>query len=170
MTNKKNILKLQLINILLFSFLIFVQYNSLFNIKIKTANPLLPLALLVAICMFCSELRGAITGLVVGIFVDTVASTPSGFNSIIFLCLGLCSVLVMKHLFNNNISSAIALCFLCSIFYFFARWLFCIAFSNSFTENLTYIIRTVFPSCVYTCVFIIPFFYLEKYLYKKFYK
>lgn len=170
MTDRKNILTLRIINAALFALLIFVQYNGVFSIKIFTANPMLPLALLVAICMFCSELNGAISGLLVGIFIDTAASTPQGFNAITFLVLGLCCVLIVKHLFNNNIFSAISLCFLCVLAYFILRWIFCIAFCASFTENLTYLIRIIFPSCLYTAVFIIPFYYLEKYLHQKFHK
>ncbi len=167
---KKNVFTLHFINTLWFIALLLVQYNVIFNIKILTATPLLPLALLVAICMHCSELRGALTGLVVGIFVDTVASTPPGFNAIIFCFLGLMCVLITKHLFNNNILSAISLCALCSLFYFVVRWLFCLVFPLSFTENLTYLMGIIFPSCVYNCLFMFPFYYLEKFLYNKFYK
>ncbi|MBQ6885136.1 MAG: rod shape-determining protein MreD [Clostridia bacterium] len=170
MERKKNIFNLRLINALLFISLFLVQYNGVLNIKIFTATPMLTLALLVAICMFCSELRGALTGLVVGVFIDTVASTPQGFNAIIFCVLSLISVLITKYLFNNNILSALTLCALCSMFYFIIRWIFCLGFSLSFTENLTYIMGTVFPSVLYTCVFIIPFYYLEKFLYKRFFQ
>ncbi len=170
MTSQKNIFTLRFINSLLFILLIFVQYNNVFSLKIFHANPILPLALLVAVCMFCSELTAAISGLIIGIFMDTTASTPQGFNAIIFLIIGLCAVLIIKHLFNNNILSAIALCLICTAFYFVLRWLLCYAFSMSLTENLTYLMRTVFPSCVYTAAFIVPFYYLEKHLYKKFYK
>ncbi len=170
MTDRKNIFTLRIINAALFAFLIFLQYNGVFSIKIFTANPMLPLALLTAMCMFCSELTGAISGLLVGIFVDTATSTPQGFNSILFLLLGLACVLIVKFLFNNNIFSAISLCFLCVFTYLILRWIFCIAFFASFTENLTYVIRTIFPSCVYTAIFAIPFYYLERYLYQRFYK
>lgn len=169
MTSQKNIFTLRLINALLFVTLIFIQYNSTFSFKISHANPMLPLALLVAVCMFCSELTAALSGLIVGIFVDTTANTPQGFNSITFLIIGLCAVLIIKYLFNNNILSVVTLCVICTIFYFMLRWLFCYAFSMSLTENLTYLMRTAFPSCLYTAVFVIPFYYLEKYLHKKFY-
>ena len=167
---KKNIFSIHFINILLFAALFLVQYSSTFNLKIFTVHPILPLALLVAICMYCSELRGAVTGLVVGIFLDTTTSTPQGFNAIVYCFLGLASVLVIKHLFNNNILSAVSLCALCSLFYFITRWVFTIAFSLSFTENLKYIMSSIFPSCLYTAVFIIPLYYVEKFIYKKLYK
>lgn len=170
MENKKNVLVLHLINALLFLLLFLIQYNGAFSIKILTATPMLPLALLISICMFCSELRGALTGLVVGIFLDGVTSTPQGFNALTFCFLGLAAVLVIKHLFNNNILSAVSLCALCSLFYFVLRWIISLSVSLSFTENLTYLMGIILPSCLYTGIFIIPFYYFEKLLYKKYNK
>ncbi len=169
MKSQKNIFILRLINTLLFIALIFIQYNAVFSIKIIQANPMLPIALLVAVCMFCSELTAAISSLIVGIFIDSVAATPQGFNAVVFLIAGLATALIVRYLFNNNIFSALALCAMTTTFYFLLRWLFCYAFLLSLTENLTYLMRTVFPSILYTTVFTIPFYYLEKILYKKFY-
>lgn len=170
MTNRKNIFILRLINALFFVVLLYVQYNGAFTIKIAQANPMLPLALLVAVCMFCSEITAAISGLLIGIFIDTVASTPQGFNAAVFMILGLGSSLIVRYLFNNNIFSGIALCALCTTVYFILRWVFCVAFSANLTENLTYLMQIAFPSVLYTSAFSIPFYYLEKKLYSKFYK
>ena len=169
MKSQKNIFILRLINVLLFFVLIFVQYSSVFSLKIANANPLLPLALLTVICMFCSELTAAISGLTIGIFMDAVASTTQGFNAIVLMLLGLSAALIIRHLFNNNILSAISLCALCTTAYFLLRWAFNFAFSASFTENLTYLMQIAFPSILYTVVFAVPFYYLEKILYNKFY-
>lgn len=170
MKSNKNLFILRLINGILFAVLIFVQYSATFSFKILHANPMLPLALLVAICIFCSEVTGAISGLAVGVFIDATAATPQGFNAITFMLIGLAATLIIRYLFNNNIFSAIALCLLCSAFYFILRWIFCYAGSISLTENLTYLMQTAFPSVIYTSVFIIPLYYLERFLYKKFYK
>ena len=170
MTNRKNIFILRLINTLIFIVLFYVQYNGVFTIGIATANPMLPLALLVTVCMFSSELTSAISGLLLGIFIDSVASTPPGFNAIVFMIIGVASSLIVKHLFNNNVLSSAALCALCSAFYYLLRWLFCIAFSANLTDNLFYIMQIVFPSVLYTAILAIPFYYIEKKLYNKFYK
>ena len=169
MKSQKNLFILRLINVALFVVLIFIQYSSNFSLKIKVANPMLPLALLVSICMFYSEIRGAVTGLIVGVFVDAYSSTPSGLNAILFMLLGLAAVLIIKHLFNNNVLSAIALCFICSQIYFVFRWLFTFAFYTTFTENISYLLNTAIPSSLYTSILIIPFYYFEKFLFKKFY-
>ena len=165
MTSRKNIFILRLINTLIFAILIYIQYNSNFTLKIDTANPVLPIALLIPICMFCSELTAAISGLLVGIFMDTVAATPQGFNAISLMILGLASALIIKHLFNNNIFSSVVLCAICSTVYFLLRWIFCIAFSASFVESLTHLMQTAFPSVIYTSVLTVPFYFIEKQLY-----
>lgn len=170
MTNRKYVFVLRLINTLFFIALLFVQYNGIFTLRIARVNPMLPLALLVVICMFCSETTAAISGLLVGIFVDTVASTPQGFNAITFMVLGLAASLIVRHLFNNNIFSAAALCALCSTAYYLLRWAFGIAFGATFTENLTYLMQIVLPSVLYTSVFAIPFYFIERKFYNKFYK
>ena len=170
MKSRKNIFILRLINGIMFTILIYIQYNSVFTIRIATANPLLPIALLIPVCVFCSEITAAISGLAIGIFMDTVAATPQGFNAITLMLLALASGLIIRHLFNNNILSSIVLCALCSTVYFLLRWCFCFAFSVSLAENLTYLMQTAFPSVLYTAVFSVPFYYLEKVLYDKFYK
>lgn len=170
MTSRKNIFKLRIINALLFAVLIYIQYNGVFTIKIAQANPMLPVALLVTMCMFCSEITAALSGLIIGIFMDSVSATPQGFDAITLMILGLAAALIIRHLFNNNIFSAIALCALCTSVYFLLRWCFCIAFSATLSENLTYLMQTAFPSVLYTCALAIPFYFLERALYNKFYK
>ncbi len=169
MTDKKKVFLLRFINILLFSVAIIFQYNGVFSIKIATANPIIPLALTVACCMFSSEITSAFTGLIVGIFIDSVSSTPQGFNAVVFMITAVAVSLIAKHLFNNNVFAAVSLCFLSSVFYFLMRWLFCYAFSLSLTESLTYLMRFALPSAVYTAVFMIPLYFLEKFLYNKYY-
>ncbi len=169
MTDQKKILILRLINTLLFLIVIAFQYNSVFEIKILSANPLLPLALLVPFCMFASEINCAITGLAVGIFVDCVASTPQGFNTIFFMLMSIVVCLIAKHLFNNNIFAAFALCFIFSALYFFSRWILSMAFSLTLIENLTYLMRYALPSALYTAVLSIPLYLLQKYLFSRYY-
>ena len=170
MTSRKNTVKLRLINSLIFLLLLFIQYNGIFSLKIANANPMLSLSLFVMVCMFCSELTATISGLILGVFIDTITATPPGYNSILFLVLGLAVSLIVRHLFNNNVFSAMALCAMCSTIYYSLRWLIQFAVSSSLAENLTYLLQIALPSVLYTTIFSIPFYYLEKTLYKKFYK
>ena len=44
--------------------------------------------------LFCSELTATISGLILGVFIDTITATPPGYNSILFLVLGLAVSLI----------------------------------------------------------------------------
>ena len=169
MTDRKKVLTLTAINFAFFAFFILLHYNGVFSIKILNANPFIPLALLVTVCMFASHLTSAMTGLYVGIFLDSSAATPQGFHAILFLLLGLAVSLTAHYLFNNNIFSAVALCAIASGIYFILRWIFCYSFALEFTQSLNYIMRYALPSVLYTTVFSVPLYYLERYLYSKYY-
>ncbi len=167
MTDRKKTLLLGVINAAMFVVLILFHYNGVYTIKLGQANPLVVLSLLVAISMFSSELTSALTGFAVGIFMDSVASTPQGFHAILFFIIGLGVSLTVRHLFNNNIMSSIALCVISGTIYYISRWIIDLAFSLLFTESLSYFIRFALPSVLYTTVFIVPLYYLERYLFNK---
>ena len=153
------------VNFILFILALLLQYNDSFTIKITTANPMLPLAVLVCFSMFASETASALTGLVVGIFADSAAGTPVGFNTILFFVIALAVSLTVRYLFNNNYRSAIALNLLGTLLYFTARWLLSFAFAGVET-SLGYIMRFAIPSVVYTLFFAVPLYYLQKFLAK----
>ena len=165
MKDRKRNFRIFIINFLLFIFLILFHYSGA-SIKIFGANPLTPLALLISIVMFSGELSGVLTGIAVGIVLDGVAMTPPGFNTVVFMGLSFLAVLISHYLFNRNLKSALVLCFVCSLVYFFLRWLFVFAFSTDVADGLDYLIKTAFGSSVYTAVSVIPFFYLQKYIFK----
>lgn len=160
---KKAVLK-GVLNAAAFAFLILFHYSGA-SIKISYANPMGVLALLVALIIFCSELTGVLTGILVGIVLDSVASTPTGFNTLTLMVLSFAATLISHYLFNKNLKSAIALCFLCSVFYFAARWLVCFAFSGDVAGSFTYLLRYGMGSAIYTTVFAVPFYYFEKKLF-----
>ena len=153
------------VNFLLFALALLIQYNDSFTIKIYSANPMLPLAVLISFSMFASEINSCFAGLIVGIFADSVSGMPVGFNTILFFIVGLAVSLMVRYLFNNNYRSAIMLCLICTGAYFIARWLIGFAFGGLET-SLGYLMRFAVPSIVYTCVFAIPLYYLQKFLLK----
>ncbi len=160
--NKPNRLVPTLINILLFAVLYILHYCNFFSIAIIDASPLSPLALLIAVSMFCSEPTCAFAGLTLGIFMDAVSADSSFLYTATFLICGVGTSLIAHHYFNNNIRSAIALCIISSAFVFLARWLCFYCFGRGLEESLGYLLRTPFPSLIYTPIFIIPFYYLER--------
>lgn len=153
------------VNFLLLALALLIQYNDSFTVKIYSANPMLPLAVLISFSMFASEINSCFAGLIVGIFADSVSGMPVGFNTILFFIVGLAVSLMVRYLFNNNYRSAIMLCLICTGAYFIARWLIGFAFGGLET-SLGYLMRFAVPSIVYTCVFAIPLYYLQKFLLK----
>ena len=153
------------INALLLSCLLLFHYSGA-SIAISTANPMAALSLLVAIIMFSSEIAGVLTGLLLGIILDSVTSTPIGFNTLTLTLISFAAALISHYLFNRNLKSALTLCLLFSLAYFFARWLVGFAFAGDINDSFLYLIRYAVPSAVYTSVFIVPFFYLEKLVFR----
>lgn len=166
MASGKKTFLISLINAALFLVLILFHYSGA-SIKISGANPMSALALLVAVIMFSGELGGVLAGTVLGIVLDSVSSTPMGFNTVTLIIISFSATLVSHYLFNRNLKSAIALCLMCALFYFGARWLVGFAFAGDVEGSFEYLIRYAVPSAVYTTVFIVPFFFMEKYLFSK---
>lgn len=161
MTDRKKTVLTAIINTVLFAFLILFHYSGA-DIKIFDANPMGALALLVAFVMFSSESAGVITGMIIGVIIDSVSSTPIGFNTITLTLISFGATFISHYLFNRNLKSALVLCLLCSAAYFTARWLICFAFAGDVVGSFTYLLRYGAGSAIYTTVFVIPFFYLEK--------
>ena len=166
MKTLKKPLYVALINALLFFILIILHYSGV-SVKIGNANAFSALALLVAVIIFSSELTGVLTGMALGIIIDSVSSTPIGFNMISLTLISLLATLISHYLFNCNLKSAMALSLICCTLYFAARWLVTFAFAGDIKGSFTYLFSFAATSAVDTAVFIIPFFYLEKKLFSK---
>lgn len=164
MQSRKNTFILFAVNALMFIVLILFHYSGK-GIKIMNANPFSPMALLVAFIMFSSEVSGVIAGIFIGIMLDSVAATPIGFNTVTFIIISFLATMAAHYLFNRNLRSAIALCLICAAGYFLARWLVGFAFSGDVAGSFNYLLRYAALSAVYTTVFVIPFFYIEKKLF-----
>ncbi|MBR5923615.1 MAG: rod shape-determining protein MreD [Clostridia bacterium] len=163
MSNKKAAL-IFLINAAMFTVLILFHYSGA-SIKIMNANPLSALALLITVIMFSSELTGVLTGVAVGIVLDSVAATPPGFNTAVLTLISFGAAIISHYLFNRNLKAALTLCLIASAVYFAARWLVGFAFAGDINASLNYLFRYAAPSAIYTAVFAVPFFYLEKRLF-----
>ncbi len=148
----------------LWDFLIFFAVIILFgsgiiNLDIKTAHPFVVLSLLVAFSCFASGFSSCIfAGIVTGACVDSIAADSYCFNTLALMLLAVGAYLLSNNVFNKNLKATLALCFLLSLVYYLIHWLVFIAFSLDFRENLEYLLQHVFPSCLYTAVFCIPFF------------
>ncbi len=159
---------LVLINLALFMILLLLRDTDTLTLRIYGIAPMLPLCLLVCFSMFSSELSAFFTALLVGVVLDGVADTPTGFNAICFMLIGVFVSLMANHIFNKNLSAAVALCLICSLFYFLLRWAFCDMTSLNFYDNLRFVLRYVLPKSIYTTAFTFAFYFIEKALFKKY--
>ncbi len=155
---------------MLFFVIIIFQTTGAADISIKTASPMLPIALITAFSCFSSMRFCVIAGLVTGACIDSVAGGTYCFNTLLFLLMAVLVNLAANNLFNKNIRSAAALSLLTSGFYFMMLWLFFHAIGRSAQDSLSYLLIYALPSAVYSAVFIFPFYFLFKYLEKKKFK
>lgn len=163
--NRSRRFAVALIEFFVFATLLLIHYSATFKITAIRANPITVIPFLVAFSFFNEEWASALTGMAVGFFMDSSASQYSLFHTTLFMLIGLSSCLIVHYLFNNNIRSAIALSLLATLFYFLMRWLFFHAFSSSTYDSVFYLMHYALPSVIYTNLFIVPFYYLQRKLY-----
>lgn len=154
-----------ILNFLSFAVLLLLHYSNAFHINAIRANPITLIPFLVAFAYFNEEWVSALTGMAVGIFMDSLAARFSFFHTVLLMFIGLSASLVAHHLFNNNLKSAIALSLIATLFYYILRWLFFYVVDASVDDSTFYIMYYAFPSVIYTNVFIIPFYYLQRKFY-----
>lgn len=150
-----------------FYFLIFIASRvPFFSLEFFGIAPILLIPALVAASMFFKEFFALIMGAYVGILLDSVSATGF-FNTAVFTLLGATVGILATHLLNKNIRAAVVLALSTSFVYYFAKWFFYIFLGNE-PLKLEYLLQISLPSCIYTSIFIIPFFYLFKFVHKRF--
>ena len=155
------------LQVLIFAFLLLTHYTGPARLAVAGALPLLVLPMLCAFSMFHDEMVSAFTGLTIGILMDSVAARSVCFNAIMMFLISLAVSLITRLLFNNNIRAALALGIIGSLFYFLVRWAVFFAFYETAAGNMTYLTRFALPSAIYTAAFLVPFYYLQRLLYRK---
>lgn len=163
MTEKRQKILANVVNFSLIFVIFIFRYSGLFVLNLGEVTSIMLIPLIVAISMFFGEFSGFIAGLVSGILLDTQVVGSSCFNIFALMLLGLLSGLFSTYLLNKNLKSAICLCLGATFLYFLARYLFLFAFQGS-PLNFNYFISHIIPSVVYTSIFIIPFYYIERLL------
>ena len=129
-------------------------------------TPILLIPALVAGAMFFKEIFGMIAGIYVGVLLDSAAATGF-FNTALFTLLGAITGIVAVHLLNRNLRAAVVLTLIISFLYYFSKWFFYILFGNE-PQKLDYLLQITIPSCIYTAIFIIPFYFLFRFIHKRF--
>ena len=166
MTQRSRHYGIAFVNLLLFAGLFMLHYSGIFALHILHANPIILIPCLVAFSMFSEEWVAAFTGMTVGIFMDSVASGSYCFNTILFMLLGVATSFTVHYLFNSNIRSAIMLSLSASLIYFLTRWMVFHTVGDNISNSIFYLLRFGLPSVIYTNLFIVPLFYLQRKFYK----
>lgn len=149
------------VNILVLCFAFFLRYSGTGILNIGGAVPLILLPIAISITVFYSENVALVTGIIVGVFMDSVSADSSIFNTL-FMIIGcvVCNLLSARF-FNRNLKSALCLSACMSFLYFSLKYIIFFAFSGVLV-NYDYFTLSLIPSAVYTSVWILPFYFLNK--------
>lgn len=158
-------LKVTLLFLLFFVVCIFFSAGTI-NLTIGRATPFTVLPLLIAFSILATPMKSAMTGLVIGIFLDSTTGETYCFNAVVLMFVACFACLVANNLFNKNIKATYVISLLSSIAYYLLYWIFFFIFGYSLKDSLTYLIRDAFPTAIYTSLFIFPFYFILKYLNK----
>ncbi len=162
--HKKRHFGILLLNILIFILPLFFYYTDVLSLTIKNATPLLILPILTSFSLFHSPVVSAFTGMACGIFMDACTLGSYCFNAILLLIIGAFVSVASGNLFNKNIRSAVVLSLITSVFYFVLLWLVFHTGHVNITDNFIYLLKYAMPSALYSAVFILPFYYLFRFL------
>lgn len=161
MNDKKRRFVCAFVNIILIFVIFILRYSGLCTLKIGEAVPNLLMPLALSIAVFYSNTAYLSAGLFIGILMDSAATEASFFNTVYFVVgCSVCSVLATR-LLNRNLKAAICLSLGMSFCYFFLRYLVFFAFKG-IAVNYEYFVVYLIPSVVYTAVWFIPFYFLQK--------
>ncbi len=136
------------------------------DLSIKNATPFTVLSLLTAYALFVSPTRSAVTGLAMGVFLDSTSGDTYCFNSVALMFIALFVCLTANNIFNKNLKASLVISLLASVTYFVLYWAFFYIIGSSLRESLTYLINYGLTSAVYTAILILPFYYLFKFFQK----
>lgn len=147
--------------IMIFSFIL--QSSGISLPEICGARPLLIIPLCVCVAMHEREIPASIFGAAGGILMDTASGTE-GFNALILTVLcAVCSILI-SHLMQNNIVTALVLCSgtvaVYELFYIIVNYGFGGA-GNVLTQVFTFYL----PVFVYTLLFVPVFYYIIRHVF-----
>ena len=153
------------IAVLYFFIFIFSRIPGL-SLTLFGITPILLIPALMAGAMFFKESYALITGVYVGVLLDSTTATGF-FNTATFAVIGFCAGILATHLLNKNLRAAALLTLIMSFVYYFAKWFFYILLGNE-PQKMAYLFQISIPSCVYTTLYIIPFYFLFRFIYKRF--
>lgn len=164
-TRNRRAVTLTLQSVCLFLFAI-LHYSNLVPLKIFNANPIPAIPFIVVVMLYSGIWRGVVMALLYGMFMDTVAADTICFNTLALPLLVLVCGLLITYYFNRNISATLVLGAISAFGYFVLKWLFLFLIPGVPGQSF-YLFSFALPSALYTTAFIIPFYYIGKFLEKR---
>lgn len=149
------------VNVMLICTVIALRYSGVLTFQIGNAIPVVVLPIIIAIALFSSNTASLLYALLAGILMDSMSSDSSCFNTLFLVVTATACNLLINRLLNRNIKAAVYLSAVISLIYFFLKYLIFFAF-RSISVNYDYFMLYLIPSVLYTAIFIIPFYFLEK--------
>ena len=149
------------VNISIIFLLVVFRYSGIASFRLGEAVPMVLLPVIIAISMFFGDNASILSALLAGVLLDSMSADSSWFNTIFFvLAAAVCNFLCNRFL-NRNLKAALTLTAIVSLIYFFLKYLIFFTFAGV-TVNYDYFVLYLLPSVVYTALFIIPFYFLER--------
>ena len=149
------------VNILLIFTIFLLRYSAGVTLKIGGAVPMLLIPVIISVSIFFGENAAILYGLFAGFLTDAVTSDSYCFCTVFMVITAVVCNLLMNRFLNRNLKAAVCLSVCVSFGYFFLRFLVSFVFMGV-SVNYDYFIFYLIPSVVYTSVWIIPLYFLEK--------
>ena len=140
--------------------------TGILTFKIGNTHPILLIPLLVAVSMAAREWVGLVFGGLLGILLDITSADSYCFNLILLSFIGCACGLFCSYVINNNIYSALILSLSSAFIYFTLKWLVFYVFDGN-RDVFIFFVNYTLISAIYTALFIIPFYYLIRFISSK---
>lgn len=121
----------------------------------------------VCISMYEREIPGIFFGLFAGILWDSFSSGINSFNAIMLTIFGFICGALIGYIMRNNIVTALILTASSVTVYNTVYWLFAYVFKSYSGAGRVYL-TFYLPSCLYTIILMPVFYYLTRFIVKKF--
>ncbi len=138
-----------------------LRFSDIATLQIGYAIPILLIPIVISVSIFFGENATLLSALLAGLLMDCAAADTSCFNTVFFV-LGSTACGVMANRFlNRNLKAAVCLSLGLSFAYFVLKYLIFFVFGG-IAVNYDYFVLNLIPSAVYTALWIIPFYFLQK--------
>lgn len=131
--------------------------------EIMKVGPLLLVPLVICFSMFEGGTAGAAFGLLAGLLWDSQGGQLFGYDAFFLLIFGLLVGLVTEYFFRNTVVTSLLLTLASTVLLELLTWFF---FRSLFGVNdfVYSSLRIILPTCLYTLVFAVPFYYAMRWL------